>query len=66
MKNGWKDGQTDGLTDDQRETIIHRHYCVAGYKNLKLFQDSVKAYAYLQTMIKIPVKFQKDRYKTLT
>ena len=23
----------DGLTDDQRETIIPRHYCVAGYKN---------------------------------
>ena len=27
------DGQTDGLTDDQRETIIPRHYCVVGYKN---------------------------------
>ena len=27
------DGQTDGLTDDQRETIIPRHYCEAGYKN---------------------------------
>ena len=27
------DGQTDGLTDDQLETIIPRHYCVAGYKN---------------------------------
>ena len=26
-------GQTDGHTDDQRETIITRHYCVAGYKN---------------------------------
>ena len=25
--------KTDGLADDQRETIIHRHYCVAGYKN---------------------------------
>ena len=25
------DGQTDGLTDDQRETIIPCHYCVAGY-----------------------------------
>ena len=24
----------DGLTDDQRETIIPRHYCVAGYKNV--------------------------------
>ena len=23
---------TDGHTDDQRETIISRHYCVAGYK----------------------------------
>ena len=29
------DGQTDGLTDDQRVTIIPRHYCVAGYKNVK-------------------------------
>ena len=27
------DGRTDGLTDDQRETIIPRHYCMAGYKN---------------------------------
>ena len=26
------DGQTNGLTDDQRETIVPRHYCVAGYK----------------------------------
>ena len=35
------DGRTtDGLTDDQRETIIPRHYCVAGYKKLK--GDSVK------------------------
>ena len=25
--------RTDGHTDDQRETIIPRHYCVAGYKN---------------------------------
>ena len=34
----------------------------------QLFQDSVKTtiiFAYLQTMIKIPVKFQKDRYKTV-
>ena len=23
----------DGQTDDQHETIISRHYCVAGYKN---------------------------------
>ena len=28
------DGWTDGHTDDQRETIIPRHYCVAGYKNV--------------------------------
>ena len=26
---------TDGHTDDQRETIIPRHYCVAGYKKWK-------------------------------
>ena len=26
------DGQIDGHKDDQRETIIPRHYCVAGYK----------------------------------
>ena len=29
------DGWTDGLGDDQRETIIPHHYCVAGYKNTK-------------------------------
>ena len=28
------DGRTDRHTDVQRETIIPRHYCVAGYKNL--------------------------------
>ena len=28
------DGQTDGLTDDQSETIIPRHCGVAGYKNV--------------------------------
>ena len=27
------DGQMNGLTDDQCETIIPRHYGVAGYKN---------------------------------
>ena len=33
------DGRTtDGLTDDQRETIIPRHYCVAGYKK----RDKIK------------------------
>ena len=31
------DGRTDGLTDNQRETIIPRHYCVAGYKNVTFF-----------------------------
>ena len=30
--DGRKDEQTDGHTDVQRETIIPRHYCVAGYK----------------------------------
>ena len=29
----WTDRQTDGFTDDQHETIIPRHYSVAGYKN---------------------------------
>ena len=30
----WKtDRWTDRLTNDQRESIIPRHYCVAGYKN---------------------------------
>ena len=33
--DGRPDRQTDGLTDDQRETIIPRHYCVAGYKKKK-------------------------------
>ena len=33
-----RDGQTDGHTDDQRETIIPRHYCVVGYnKELSIF-----------------------------
>ena len=27
----------DRQTDDQRETIIPRHYCVAGYKNRFIF-----------------------------
>ena len=31
-KNGRTD-KTDGLADNQCETIIPRHYCVAGYKN---------------------------------
>ena len=31
--DGWTGGQTDGLTDDQCETLIPRYYCVAGYKN---------------------------------
>ena len=29
------DGQTDGHMDVQREAIIPRHCCVAGYKNYK-------------------------------
>ena len=33
--DGRTNGQTDGLTDDQRETIIPRHYCVVGY-NIKI------------------------------
>ena len=32
MDDGQKEGHMDGHTDDQRETIIPRHYCVAGYK----------------------------------
>ena len=32
------DGRTDGHTDDQRETIIPRHYCVAGYKKIELIR----------------------------
>ena len=36
--DGWTyDGQTQGLKDDQRETIIPRHYCVAGYKKREVF-----------------------------
>ena len=40
MDDGRTDGQTDGHTDDQCETIIPRHYCVAGYKNSKMAEDS--------------------------
>ena len=32
MYNRQTGGQTKGHTDDQHETIIPRHYCVAGYK----------------------------------
>ena len=32
-------------------------------RNKKLFQDSEKPHAYLQTILKAPVKFQKDRPK---
>ena len=42
------DGQTDGLMDDQRETIIPRHYCVVGYKkeqNKILFTYMCKFFA---------------------
>ena len=35
------DGQTNGLTDDQRETIIPRYYCVAGYKNFLVEQKAL-------------------------
>ena len=28
--------RTDGQTDNQRETIIPRHYCVAGYNKTKI------------------------------
>ena len=35
-RNEQTDGRTmDGYTDDQRETIIPRHYCVAGYIYIK-------------------------------
>ena len=38
IRKGKTDGRTtDGHTDDQRETIIPRHYCVAGYKNTNFF-----------------------------
>ena len=35
MYYGRTDRQTDGLTDDQRETTIPRHYCVGGYKKVQ-------------------------------
>ena len=38
------DGRTtDGHTDDQRETIIPHHYCVAGYKNVNAVQELKRA-----------------------
>ena len=33
MLSSGNEKRTDGFTDDRRETIIPRHYCVAGYKN---------------------------------
>ena len=52
--DGWTyDRQTDRHTDVQRENIIPRHYCVAGYKktvlnimyNMLQKQDSIEHYA---------------------
>ena len=31
----------------------------------KYFQDSEKAHAYLQAIVKTPLKFEKDRHKTV-
>ena len=49
------DGQMDRHTDFQCETIIPRHYCVAGYKKWKKFiknngRITPKLHAHLQTM----------------
>ena len=43
MINGRTDGRTDRHTDVQRETIIPRHYCVAGYKNARTLFGGIKA-----------------------
>ena len=67
------DGRTDGRTDTQNfggYNIIPRHFLVAGHKNAKKviknnFRILKKQYAYLQTILKTPVKFQKDSPKTV-
>ena len=67
------DRQTDGRTDTQNfggYNIIPRHFLVAGHKNGKKviknnFRILKKQYAYLQTILKTPVKFQKDWPKTV-
>ena len=46
------DRRTDGLTDDQREPIIPRHYCVARYKNVIL--SPLKGYHMLEWKISPP------------
>ena len=43
--DGWTDirltdGRTDGHMDVQHETIIPRHYCVAGYKNSDTYETT--------------------------
>ena len=71
--DGRTDGQTDGRTDTQNfggYNIIPRHFLVAGNKNGKKviknnFRILKKQYAYLQTILKTPVKFQKDWPKTV-
>ena len=53
--DGRTDRRTDGLTDDQRDTIIPRHYCVAGYKKSKknFLKNVLKTNGWnLQCMIK--------------
>ena len=71
--DGRTDRQTDGRTDTQNfggYNIIPRHFLVAGHKNGKTviknnFRILKKQYAYLQTILKTPVKFQKDWPKTV-
>ena len=41
--------RTDRHTDVQRETIIYRHYCVAGYKNV--LRMEAKAFLLEQTSL---------------
>ena len=67
------DGRTDRRTDTQNfggYNIIPRHFLVAGHKNGKKviknnFRILKKQYAHLQTILKTPVKFQKDWPKTV-
>ena len=67
------DGRTDGRTDTQNfggYNIIPRHFLMAGHKNGKKviknnFRILKKQYAYLQTILKTPAKFQKDWPKTV-
>ena len=51
--DGRTDRRPDGLTEGQRETIIPRHYCVAGYKNVSSFCSAKATHIFSAKNIRI-------------